>query len=138
MKKDEKKEKKDKIPLGRTLYCNFLMLSKIWHMTPQYIVFMVLWENDGISVGELGRKLYLDNGTLTPLLKKMQDKGYLTRVRSKEDERVVIVTLTDEGWALREKVLSIPESVGSCVPLSEEEARTLYSLLYRVIDGMER
>ena len=99
---------------------------------------MVLWENDGISVGELGRKLYLDNGTLTPLLKKMQDKGYLTRVRSKEDERVVIVTLTDEGWALREKVLSIPESVGSCVPLSEEEARTLYSLLYRVIDGMER
>ena len=104
----------------------------------QYIVFMVLWENDGISVGELGRKLYLDNGTLTPLLKKMQDKGYLTRVRSKEDERVVIVTLTDEGWALREKVLSIPESVGSCVPLSEEEARTLYSLLYRVIDGMER
>ena len=104
----------------------------------QYIVFMVLWENDGISVGELGRKLYLDNGTLTPLLKKMQDKGYLTRVRSKEDERVVIVTLTDEGWALREKVLWIPESVGSCVPLSEEEARTLYSLLYRVIDGMER
>ena len=136
MKTDEKEEKK--LPLGRTLYCNFLMLSKIWHMTPQYIVFMVLWENDGISVGELGRKLYLDNGTLTPLLKKMQDKGYLTRVRSKEDERVVIVTLTDEGWALREKVLSIPESVGSCVPLSEEEARTLYSLLYRVIDGMER
>ncbi len=103
----------------------------------QYIVFMVLWENDGISVGELGRKLYLDNGTLTPLLKKMQEKGYLTRMRSKEDERVVIVTLTEDGWAMREKVLAIPESVGSCIPLSPEEAQTLYRLLYRVIDSME-
>ncbi|MBP3879604.1 MAG: MarR family transcriptional regulator, partial [Lachnospiraceae bacterium] len=102
-----------------------------------YIVFMVLWENDGISVGELGRKLYLDNGTLTPLLKKMQEKGYLTRMRSKEDERVVIVTLTEEGWAMREKVRAIPEEVGSCIPLSPEEARTLYNLLYRVIDSME-
>ena len=61
----------------------------------QYIVFLVLWEQDGITVGELGAKLHLDNGTITPLLKKMQDKGYVTRERSKSDERVVIVSLTD-------------------------------------------
>ena len=83
----------------------------------QYIVFLVLWEQDGITVGELGSKLHLDNGTITPLLKKMQDKGYVTRQRSKSDERVVIVSLTDEGRALREEAVKIPASIGQCVPL---------------------
>lgn len=104
----------------------------------QYIVFLVLWEHDGITVGELGAKLYLDNGTITPLLKKMQDKGYVTRVRSKADERVVIVSLTDKGRALREEAKKIPEAVGNCVPLDPEEAGTLYTLLYKVLNSPEK
>ena len=99
----------------------------------QNIVFLVLWEQDGITVGELGAKLHLDNGTITPLLKKMQDKGYVTRERSKSDERVVIVSLTDEGRALREEAVKIPASIGQCVPLEPEEAATLYELLYKVL-----
>lgn len=100
----------------------------------QYIVFLVLWEQDGITVGELGTKLHLDNGTITPLLKKMQDKGYVTRERSKSDERVVIVSLTDEGRALREEAVKIPSAIGQCVPLEPDEAAALYELLYKVLD----
>jgi DNA-binding MarR family transcriptional regulator len=100
----------------------------------QYIVFLVLWEHDGITVGELGTKLRLDNGTITPLLKKMQDKGYVTRNRSKSDERVVIVSLTDKGWALREEAVKIPAAIGQCVPLDPEDASALYALLYKVLD----
>ena len=99
----------------------------------QYIVFLVLWEQDGITVGELGAKLHLDNGTITPLLKKMQDKGYVTRERSKSDERVVIVSLTDEGRALREEAVKIPSAIGQCVPLEPDEAAALYELLYKVL-----
>ena len=99
----------------------------------QYIVFLVLWEQDGITVGELGTKLHLDNGTITPLLKKMQDKGYVTRERSKSDERVVIVSLTDEGRALREEAVKIPSAIGQCVPLEPDEAAALYELLYKVL-----
>ena len=100
----------------------------------QYIVFLVLWEQDGITVGELGTKLHLDNGTITPLLKKMQDKGYVTRVRSKSDERVVIVSLTEAGRALREDALKIPNEIGQCVPLTPEEAGILYNLLYKLLE----
>ena len=100
----------------------------------QYIVFLVLWEQDGITVGELGAKLHLDNGTITPLLKKMQDKGYVSRERSKSDERVVIVSLTDKGWALREEAVKIPAAIGQCVPLDPEDASALYALLYKVLD----
>lgn len=101
----------------------------------QYIVFLVLWEQDGITVGELGTKLHLDNGTITPLLKKMQDKGYVTRVRSKSDERVVIVSLTEAGRALREDALKIPNEIGQCVPLTPEEAGILYNLLYKLLEA---
>ncbi|WP_407383759.1 MarR family winged helix-turn-helix transcriptional regulator [Ruminococcus sp.] len=103
----------------------------------QYIVFLVLWEHDGIPVGELGRRLYLDNGTLTPLLKKLEAAGYLTRSRDHADERVVIVTLTDAGKQLRERARSIPLKVGSCICLNEEEAVGLYTLLYRLLKEEE-
>ncbi len=99
----------------------------------QYIVFLVLWEKDGIPVGELGKKLYLDNGTLTPLLKKLEGGGYVTRSRQKDDERVVIVSLTDEGKALKEKAREIPLKIGSCIALKEDEAGALYTLLYRLL-----
>lgn len=101
----------------------------------QYIVFLVLWERDGIPVGELGRRLYLDNGTLTPLLKKLEAAGYLTRSRDQADERVVTVALTDAGRALKEQAKEIPLKVGSCIRLSEEEAQGLYILLNQLLRG---
>lgn len=99
----------------------------------QYIVFLVLWEKDGIPVGELGKKLYLDNGTLTPLLKKLESAGYLSRSRDKADERVVIVTLTEEGRALKERAKEIPLKLGACVHMDEQDAENLYTLLYKVL-----
>ncbi|MBQ9065819.1 MAG: MarR family transcriptional regulator [Blautia sp.] len=103
----------------------------------QYIVMLVLWEEDGVTVGELCRRLYLDNGTITPLLKKLEGQGYLERKRSKEDERVVTVSLTEKGRELQQMAVSVPEKVGSCVKLNPEEAQTLYKLLYKVIEGMD-
>jgi DNA-binding MarR family transcriptional regulator len=100
----------------------------------QYIVMMVLWEKDGISVKELGAKLFLDSGTLTPLLKNLEKKGFLSRSRSAEDERITIVSLSREGRALREKALGIPAEVGSCIKLDPEDAILLYKLLYKVLD----
>ncbi len=100
----------------------------------QYITMMVLWEKGSISVKELGAKLYLDSGTLTPLLKNLEKKGLLTRSRSKEDERVTIAELTTEGKALRERALEIPAKVAGCVRLEPQEAIQLYSLLYKVLE----
>ena len=100
----------------------------------QYIVFLVLWEEGTSSVRSLCRKLYLDSGTLTPLLKKMEEAGYVVRCRSKEDERIMNVTLTPKGEALRESVSAIPSQVGSCISLSPDEAFTLYRLLYKILE----
>lgn len=99
----------------------------------QYIVFLVLWERDGVTVGALGKRLYLDNGTLTPLLKKMEAAGLLTRSRDKADERVVLVTLTEAGRKLKERAKEIPLKVGACLSLSEQDASGLYELLYRLL-----
>lgn len=100
----------------------------------QYLVFLVLWEREGLPVSEIGKKLMLDNGTLTPLLKKMEGLGYLVRMRSREDERSVIVSLTEQGRKLKEKVREIPGKVGRCVRLSEKEAGQLYHLLYQILE----
>ena len=101
----------------------------------QYLVMLVLWEKDGIGVGQLCARLRLDSGTLTPVLKKLEERSLLERRRSGKDERVVILTLTDQGRALREQALGIPEEVGRCLSLSPEEAGILYNLLYSIIDG---
>ena len=103
----------------------------------QYIVFLVLWEKDGLAVGEIGEKLMLDNGTLSPLLKKMEQAGYVERQRSSEDERVVVITLTEAGRALREKAKDIPAKVAGCIDLPPEKAQTLYSLLYEYLDNQK-
>ena len=100
----------------------------------QYIVMLVLWENDGISVGEICEELRLDSGTITPLLKKLETEGIVERRRCCDDERVVSVFLTEEGKVLREKVKDVPFSVGSCVHLSEQEVGTLYTLLYKLLE----
>ena len=100
----------------------------------QYIVFMVLWAQDGVSVRTLGEKLYLDSGTLTPVLKKMESAGYVRRERSREDERVTRVWLTDAGRAMREKCEEIPVQLSRSIELSADEAQTLYRLLYRFLE----
>ncbi len=99
----------------------------------QYIVLLVLWEKDGITVGEICDKLMLDNGTLSPLLKKIQQAGYIERKRSQKDDRVVLVTLTKEGKAVQEKAKEIPKEVSSCIDLPSEKAQTLYDLLYELL-----
>lgn len=109
------------------------VLSELDLAYTQYIVMLVLWEKDGVSVKEIGERLFLDSGTLTPLLKNLEKKGLLTRNRSKEDERVTIAKLTEEGKALREKALKVPEQVVSCVKLEPEEALQLYTLLYKLL-----
>lgn len=102
----------------------------------QYLVFLVLWEEDGQTVGEICRKLYLDSGTVTPLLKKMEEAGYVTRTRQKDDERVVTVRLTDKGRDMQAVCEKIPEDVGSCVPLDPEDGMKLYDLLYRTLEAV--
>ena len=104
----------------------------------QYIVLLVLWEKDGVSVTEIGEKLMLDNGTLSPLLKKMEQAGYVERRRSQEDERVVVITLTEAGRALQEKAKDIPAQVAGCIDLSPEKAQTLYALLYELLENQKR
>ena len=105
----------------------------------QYIVFLALWEKEEgkAKVGCLGKRLYLDCGTLTPLLKKMEESGWISRCRCKADERVVYVSLTDAGWAMREELKGIPEKVGKCMTMKQEDAIQLYTLLHRLLDAMQ-
>ena len=100
----------------------------------QYIVFLVLWEKDGVPVSEIGERLMLDNGTLSPLLKKMEQAGYVTRRRSAEDDRVVLITLTEKGRVLQEEAKDIPQNVAGCIDLPPEKAHTLYTLLYELLN----
>ena len=102
----------------------------------QYITMMVMWEKQEINVKCLGQILYLDSGTLTPVLKKLESRGYLTRQRSKEDERNLRITITEEGNALKERARQIPQQVGRCVHLESDEAEELYRLLYKVLGDM--
>lgn len=101
----------------------------------QYIVMLVLWEEKKCNVTELGKKLFLDSGTLTPLLKKLESKGYVKRTREESDERCLSVSLTTEGEKLQRKAASIPKSIASCVNLSLNEAKQLYSLLYKILES---
>ncbi len=104
----------------------------------QYIVMMYFWEKEQSNVKEISRTLLLDPSTLTPLLKKLEQKGYLTRSRNQEDERNLDVVLTETGKALREKALQIPEQMGKCLDLSEEEAATLYTLIGKALANVEK
>ena len=104
----------------------------------QYIVFLVLWEKDGITVGDLCEKLMLDNGTLSPLIKKMQQAGYVEKSRSEEDERVVVITLTEEGRALQDKVKDVPGKVAGCIDLPTEKVQMLYMLLNELLENQRQ
>jgi DNA-binding MarR family transcriptional regulator len=103
----------------------------------QYIVMMVLWERRTITVKELGGCVYLDSGTLTPLLKRLEQKELIRRERSSDDERHVDIMLTENGAALKSRAANIPLKVGKCINLSAEESRSLYRLLYKVLSKLE-
>lgn len=100
----------------------------------QYITMLVLWEEKSISLKEIGEKIYLDSGTLTPVLKKLEDLKLIERKRSLEDERNLLITITKEGEELKEKAKSIPKNMQKCFDLSEEEAKTLYKILYKILE----
>ncbi|MBR2957037.1 MAG: MarR family transcriptional regulator [Clostridia bacterium] len=99
----------------------------------QYIAMMVFWEEKKINVKHLGEKLFLDSGTLTPVLKSLEAKGFVSRYRSKEDERILTVEITPEGEALKEKAIEIPQKMAGCVKLSAEEATQLHTLMHKIL-----
>lgn len=103
----------------------------------QYIAMMALWENREMTVKELGDVLYLDSGTLTPLLKKLETKGYVTRTRSRKDERNLIVSVTEQGEQLRELAMKMPKAISSNTELSKEEATALYHTLYKILRRLD-
>ena len=108
-------------------------LDKLDLTYTQYITMMVLWEKKSLTAKELGEALHLDSGTLTPLLKKLEDKGFVTRRRSTADERSLIVTITEQGLELRDAAVSIPGQIAKCTELTEEEAVTLYRILHKML-----
>ena len=99
----------------------------------QYLVMLVLWEKDGVTVSEIGKRLMLDNGTISPLLKKLEQAGLIKRSRCREDDRIVEISLTEEGRALQDKAAKVPAGVAGCVNLSPEKSRQLYELLYELL-----
>lgn len=101
----------------------------------QYIVFMVLWEKERVTVGELGRELHLDAGTLTPLLKNLEKQGYVTREHLKEDERVTMIQITKKGDALKEACKDVPLKMGAaCTRLDAKDAKELYRILHQLLE----
>lgn len=103
----------------------------------QYITMMVLWEQKEINVKELGKHLFLDSGTLTPLLKKLEVKGLIKRNRDDNDERNLIVSITDLGIKLKEKAKEIPLKIGRCININEKDAMELYRILYQILNNID-
>lgn len=103
----------------------------------QYIAMMVFWEHKKLNVRDLGAKLYLDSGTLTPVLKSLEAKGLVHRFRSSDDERVLLVEITEAGEALKFEALSVPAKIAGCVRLTPDESADLYRLLYKMLDAMQ-
>ncbi len=111
----------------------FPYLEKIGLTYTQYVAMMVFWEEQEVSAKHLGERLFLDSGTVTPLLKSLEAKGLVVRARSKEDERVLMARVTEAGMALREQAVTIPENVASCMKLPAKDAQELYRILYEVL-----
>ena len=112
-------------------------LKKLGLTYTQYIVMMVMWESVSVSSRDLAARVPLDYGTLTPVLKKLETTGYITRKRDPEDERLLILELTDKGEAVKDEALKIPPCIASCVGLNEEEFKMLYILTYKALNNME-
>lgn len=110
------------------------LLSKLGITYPQYLVMLVLWENDGLTVNQIADKLLLNTNTVTPLLKRIQDQGLLSRERSTEDERRVIVKLTDKGHALKEEAATIPEQLVANLHSDEMSADDLEQMMTQICE----
>ena len=104
---------------------------------PQYLVMMVLWENDGLAVNHIGEKLFLDSGTLTPLLKRLETKGIISRKRKKEDERVVEVFLTESGRQLQQKACEIPKKIQNKIGVETEDLLHLKETILKILNKIE-
>lgn len=117
-----------------TVRCYRAYLDPLGLTYTQYIAMMALWEHKKMTISEMGRLLYLDSGTLTPMLKKMEQAGLVMRTRSATDERNVEITLTDAGWELREKAMHVPSGMAQFVNLEPGEVIQLYHLLYKLLD----
>ena len=111
------------------------MLEELGLTYTQYVCMMVLWEQREVSAKTLGDRLFLDSGTLTPVLKSLEKKGLITRQRSKEDERILLVSITEEGMALRERAADVPAKIAGCVKMEPADAIQLHSLLYKLLGG---
>ena len=111
-------------------------LDKLDLTYTQYICMMVMWEHQSLNVKHLGEYLYLDSGTLTPLLKKLEDKGYSERKKNNDEERHLVISVTEKGMALRDDALNVPKSMGGCISLSAEEAALLYKVLYKILNNL--
>ena len=121
--------------LSRKVTSHYLpLLEKIGLTYPQYLVMLVLWEEGSLSVKELGTKLMLDSGTLSPLLKKMEERNLVKRQRQKEDERVVLISLTEAGENLKEKAAEIPEEIKCSLQLSYQELDQMRTLAKGMLD----
>ena len=99
----------------------------------QYIAMMVMWDKETLNVKELGEYLFLDSGTLTPLLKTLEKKGFVSRERSKEDERNLVVKVTAEGMKLRDKAIDVPAKMAGCIKMDPKDAKELYTLLHKML-----
>lgn len=99
----------------------------------QYIAMMVMWEHKSISVKDMGKILFLDSGTLTPMLKKMEKAGWIQRKRSDKDERIVMVTITEKGEMLHDDASEVPAKMTRCLTLESEDAMQLYTLLNKLM-----
>ena len=111
-------------------------LDKLGLTYTQYVTMMVMWEHRSLTVKRAGDLLHLDSGTLTPLFKKLEEKGYVTRTRSREDERNLIVSLTKEGEALRERALDVPLQLDACITMDRDKVLQLYNLLHELLDSL--
>jgi DNA-binding MarR family transcriptional regulator len=112
------------------------ILARLGLTYPQYLVLLVLWERDGRTVSDLGEQLHLDSGTLSPLLKRLEAAGVVSRARAVHDERIVEVHLTDEGWALRERAADVPSIVARASGLHRSELAELHRTLVTLTDSL--
>jgi MarR family transcriptional regulator, organic hydroperoxide resistance regulator len=113
------------------------LLDRLGLTYPQYLVMLVLWERDGVPVKDIGERLFLDSGTLTPLLKRLETAGLIKRTRSTEDERQVLIALTQQGQALREKARTVPQAILATSACSISELSALKNELVALRDRLD-
>jgi len=113
------------------------LLEELELTYPQYLVLMVLWQEEQLSVSELGKRLYLNTNTLTPLIKKMKDKGLVKKTRSDEDERTVFITITPKAKDLRKKAKTVPSELLQSLQMSEEDIETVREIMWRFLSNFD-